>query len=106
MMHGVRASLALQRTHDPKKAAAESNPDVGPHLSFVDCGGHGYSIVHAASDELVVEFVCIPQPIEPNHQADGGPLVYRVAHRVKRWSPGSAPRLERTRIEGALPLVL
>lgn len=106
MMHGVRASLALQRTHDLNKAMTESNPDVGPHLSFADCGGHGYAIVHATGDELEVEFVCVPRPIEPNSQADGGPLAYRVAHRVKRWLPGSAPRLERSRVEGSLPLVL
>jgi alkaline phosphatase D len=106
MMHGVRASLALQKTHDLKKAMAESNPAVGPHLSFVDCGGHGYSVVHASGDELEVEFVCIPRPIEPSNQADGGLLAYRVAHRVKRWLPGNSPRLERTRAEGQLPLVL
>src|SRR5262249_18684434 len=105
MMHGVRASLALQRTHDLKKAVGETNPEVGPHLSFADCGGHGYSVVRASSDELEVEFVCIPRPIEPNQQGDGGPLAYRVAHRVKRWLPGSVPRLERIKAEGRLPLV-
>src|SRR5262249_14533058 len=81
MMHGVRASLALQRTHDLKKAVAESNPEVGPHLSFADCGGHGYSVVTATGDELDVEFVCIPRPVERNKEADGGPLAYRIAHR-------------------------
>jgi alkaline phosphatase D len=106
VMHGARASLALQRTHDMRQALAEHNPQVAPHLSFVDCGGHGYSVVRAAADELEVEFVCIPRPIERDERADGGALAYRVAHRVKRWAPGTAPRLERTRAEGTLPLVL
>jgi alkaline phosphatase D len=105
IMHGVRASLALQRTGDIGKAVAERNPEVAPHLSFMDLGGHGYSVVRASADEVEVEFVCIPRPLE-RRGADGGPLAYRVAHRVKRWAPGVPPRLERTVVEGTLPLVL
>ena len=106
IMHGVRASLALQKTGDVRQALAQRNRDVSPHLAFLDSGGHGYSVVHAKSDELEVEFVCIPRPIERNDGADGGPLAYRVAHRVKRWAPGAAPKLERSMVEGTLPLVL
>ena len=106
MMHGVRASLALQKTGDLRQALAERNPDVAPHLSFMDVGGHGYSVVRASADELEVEFVCIPRPLERSDRADGGPLAYRVAHRVKRWAHGAAPKLERTKVEGTLPLIL
>jgi alkaline phosphatase D len=106
LMHGVRASLALQKTGDARQALAERNPEVAPHLSFVDVGGHGYSVVRAAAEELEVEFVCIPRPLERSDRADGGPLAYRITHRVKRWGRGAAPRLERTTFEGSLPLVL
>jgi hypothetical protein len=44
------------------------------------------------------------RPLERSDRADGGPLAYRVAHRVKRST--DAPRLERTKVEGILPLVL
>src|SRR6185503_13938306 len=64
MMHGVRASLALQRTGDLHQALAERNPELAPHLSFSDVGGHGYSVVRASADEIEVEFVCIPRPLE------------------------------------------
>ncbi|HLZ52174.1 MAG TPA: alkaline phosphatase D family protein [Candidatus Acidoferrum sp.] len=106
VMHGVRASLALQKTGDLQLALQESNPEVAPHLSFIDTGGHGYSTVRAASDELEVEFVCIPRPIERSESEDGGPLAYRVTHRVKLWKPGSLPRVERTANEGAPSLML
>src|SRR5215213_4200497 len=106
MMHGVRASLALKRTGDGRRALAERNPQLAPHLSFVDLGGHGYSVVRASSEQLEVEFVCIPRPIERNGRADGGPLAYRVTHRVKRWTHEAAPQIERTKVEGMLPLVL
>jgi alkaline phosphatase D len=106
LMHGVRASLALQKTGDAGQALAERNPEVAPHLSFMDVSGHGYSVVRATAYELEVEFVCIPRPLERSDRADGGPLAYRVAHRVKRWTPGIAPRLERITLEGTPPLVL
>ena len=76
------------------------------NLSFVDAGGHGYSVVHASADALEVEFVCIPRPIERSEQADGGPLAYRATHRVKAWKPGDTPQVERVRVEGKLPLIV
>lgn len=106
IMHGVRASLALKRTGDARQALAERNPQLAPHLSFIDVGGHGYSVVRAGSDELEVEFVCIVRPLERSERADGGPLAYRIVHRVKRWMHGAAPQIERTKVEGKLPLVL
>ena len=106
IMHGVRASLALKRTGDARRVLAERNPQLAPHLSFIDLGGHGYSVVRAGSDALEVEFVCIVRPLERNERADGGPLAYRVVHRVKRWTPDAAPQIERTKVEGTLPLVV
>jgi alkaline phosphatase D len=69
-------------------------------------GAHGYSVVRTAPDQLEVEFVCIPRPLERTDREDGGPLAYRVVHRVKRWTAGGAPMLEHTKVEGTLPLVL
>ena len=106
IMHGVRASLELQKTGDVRRALAERNPEVAPHLSFMDAGGHGYAVVHAGPEELAVEFVCIPRPLERSEHRDGGPLAYRVSHKVKRWASGVAPRLERSVLEGTLPLIL
>lgn len=43
------------------------------------------------ANKLEVEFVCIPRPIENNAREEGGPLAYRVTHRVSSWKPGSGP---------------
>jgi alkaline phosphatase D len=102
--HGVRASLELQRTHDLAKALAVRNPDVSPHLSFMDSGGHGYAVVTADARAIEVEFVAVPRPLERNPAPDGGPLAYRVTHRAALWRPGEAPKLERVHAEGTLPL--
>ena len=105
LMNGVRASLALARSNDLRAAVAERNPDNAPQLAFADVGGHGYATVRAASDRLEVEFVCIPEPLVRSPDANGGPLAYRVAHEVRLWRAGEVPRVQRTTVEGTLPLV-
>jgi alkaline phosphatase D len=104
LLRGVRSCLEYQRTRDIAVARAARNPDLSPHLSFLDFGGHGYSIVHATREWLEVEFVCIPRPIERSTERDGGPLRYRVTHRVQRWEKGERPRLEQRVLEGSAPL--
>jgi alkaline phosphatase D len=106
MMHGVRASLALQRTGDLKQALAETNRELAPQLSFIDVSSHGYAVVNANSTHLDVEFVCIPRPLERSASSDGGPIRYRVTHRVERWNASTRPAIKRMKVEGTLPLVL
>jgi alkaline phosphatase D len=100
ILHGVRAALALRDTDDPAKARAARNPDNAPHLNFVDFGGYGYTTVRASPDELETEFVCIPPPRERIESEDGGPLRYRVIHRVPRWAKGQRPQMRTETIEG------
>jgi alkaline phosphatase D len=102
--HGVRASLELARSHDVAAALALSNPDVAPHLTFTDLAGMGFATVRASADGLETEFVCIQRPLERSDRPDGGPLRYRVVHRVPRWGPGERPRMESALVEGTAPL--
>jgi len=98
--HGVRSAIEYARSGDAAKARALSNPDLAPHLTFVDVGGHGYSVVTASADAIQTEFVCIPRPISRATTPDGGPLRYRIVHRAARWRAGEAPKLEHRLIEG------
>ena len=100
LRHGVRSCLEYAKTGDVKKARQLSNPEMAPHLSFVDMGGHGYSVVHVTSKQIETEFVCIPRPIERHDQPDGGPLLYRVRFRAALWEKGQAPTLDLSVVEG------
>ena len=64
LRHGVRSCLEYAKSGDIARARALSNPDVSPHVKFVDMGGHGYAVVCATGDWMETEFVCIPRPIE------------------------------------------
>jgi len=98
--HGVRSALEYARSGDLAKAHAVSNPDLSPHLSFVDMGGHGYATVRVDAGAMVTDFVCIPRPIERSPGVDGGPLRYRVRHEVPLWRSGEPPRMRQTILEG------
>jgi alkaline phosphatase D len=100
LRHGVKSCLEYVKSGDLQKARALSNPGLAPHLSFVDMGGHGYSVVRVTSSTLETEFVCIPRPLERSERPDGGPLLYRSRHRTKLWRKGEAPKLESQILEG------
>jgi len=97
---GVRAALEYAASGDIARARALTNPDVAPHLEFVDMAGHGYSVVTAGPDAIETEFVCIVRPVTRATTPDGGPLRYRVSHRADMWRPGTRPRLEQRILEG------
>jgi alkaline phosphatase D len=98
--HGVRSCFEYAQSGDIAKARALSNPGLSPHLSFVDMGGHGYSVVHATSEFLETEFICIPRPIERSDRPDGGALKYRVRFRTNVWKNGETPKLQMQVVEG------
>ena len=98
--HGVRAALEYARSGDLARAYATSNPELAPHLSFVDMGGHGYATVRVDADTMTTDFVCIPRPIERSASEDGGPLRYRVRHEVPLWRAGEPPRMRQIVLEG------
>jgi alkaline phosphatase D len=106
LRHGVRTCLEYQRSGDLPRALRASNPDLAPHLAFLDMGGHGYATLRVAGDAASCEFVCIPRPLERSPGADGGPLRYRITHRVPIWRKGERPRLERRAVVGDLGLSL
>ena len=102
--HGVGSCLEYARSGDLEAARKLSNPELAPHVSFVDMGGHGYSAVTVSDSALETEFVCIPRPLERSDRADGGLLVYRVRHRTPVWRPGERPQLRTEVVEGTVPL--
>ena len=104
--HGVRACLEYARTGDAQAARRLSNPDLAPHLKFIDMGGHGYATLRVGAVHAECEFVCIPRPIERSATDDGGPLRYRVVHRLSSWKAGDRPVLQQRVVEGDAGLSL
>jgi len=104
LRHGVRSCLEYAKSVDLERARSLSNPDVAPHLTFLDLGGHGYAKVQLSADEMRTEFVCIPRPITRNERPDGGPLRYRVLHTASLWKSGERPQLKTSVLEGDVGL--
>jgi alkaline phosphatase D len=100
LKHGVHSCLEYAKSFDLKRALALSNPELSPHVEFVDTGGHGYAKVRLSDEEMRTEFVCIPRPITRSDRPDGGELRYRVVHTAKLWKPGQQPKLVQRVLEG------
>src|SRR5262249_432351 len=88
LRHGVRSCLEYAKSFDLGRARALSNPDLAPHLEFIDLGGHGYANVRLSAAEMRTEFVCVPRPIARSERPDGGPLRYRVVLTAPLWKSG------------------
>lgn len=104
LRHGVRSCLEYAKSFDLERARSLSNPDLAPHLEFVDLGGHGYAKVRLSAEEMRTEFVCIPRPIARSDRSDGGPLRYRVLLSAALWKSGERPRLRTSVLEGDVGL--
>jgi len=104
LKHGVRSCLEYAKSFDLKRARALSNPEVAPHIEFIDLGGHGYAKVRLSADEMRTEFVCIPRPITRSERPDGGPIRYRVVLTAALWKSGERPQLKTSVIEGDVGL--
>ena len=104
LRHGVRSALEYASSFDLDKALALRNPEMAPHITFVDNGGHGYATVRVDADTMVTEFVCIPRPVTRAPGNDGGPLRYRVRHEVPLWKAGEAPQMRQVVVEGEVGL--
>ena len=100
LRRGVKSCLEYLKSGDVQRARSVSNPDLAPHLSFVDMGGHGYATVRVTGEEFETEFVCIPRPLERSAEMDGGQVLYRVRHRASMWKAGEAPKLRGEILEG------
>ena len=90
----------MPRAFDLERAHALSNPDLAPHLEFVDMGGHGYATVRLIGRGDADRVRLHPAPDHAQRTPDGGPLRYRVVHTAPLWRPGERPRLRQHVIEG------
>jgi len=106
LKHGVRACLEYAKSFDLERARSLSNPDLAPHLEFLDLGGHGYAKVQLSANEMRTEFVCIPRPITRSDRPDGGPIRYRVLLTASLWKSGERPRLKTAVLEGDVGLAI
>lgn len=104
LKHGVRSCLEYAKSFDLERARALRNPELAPHLEFVDLGGHGYAKMRLSGEEMRTEFVCIPRPVTRSDREDGGPLRYRVVHTAALWKAGERPELKASVVEGDVGL--
>jgi alkaline phosphatase D len=103
LMFGAEAAKTLVESGDPDLARQRASDRANPHMAYADCDAYGYFTAHFRPDRLDVEFVTIPAPAVDS--ADAPVVLRRVRMQVPAWSPGQAPVLRVTGIEGDSPLL-
>src|SRR3954464_4858876 len=67
---GVRSCLEYAKNFDLKAARSLSNPDLAPHLEFVDLREQGYAKARLPADAIRPGSFCSPGPIPPGEKPD------------------------------------
>lgn len=103
LKHGVRSGLIYSATGDQAAARSVSNPEVAPHIAFTDSASHGFATARVDGDEIRMEFVGLPAPLQESSSREGDGLLYRVQFSARAWLGGASPVLVTQLIEGELP---
>lgn len=104
LLFGAEAARTASDTGNPKEAVSKSNPAVNPHMAYADNDAYGYYLARFNPDDMNVQFVTIPEPIQ-NYEEQGNIVLRRVNFQVKSWNNDEEPTVTETGIEGKLPFM-
>jgi alkaline phosphatase D len=105
LRYGSAAGNVAAATHDIAMIEAARNPDVNPHLRYVDTGANGYGIASFDADAARIELVTIERPVRDRGE-DGAELRGTAAFVVARVDEGDTLALDEPELTGSKPFPL
>ncbi|MDO8287707.1 MAG: alkaline phosphatase D family protein [Parvibaculum sp.] len=102
VVNGLRAGVLTNYTNSAAVGAMFRNERASPGLSFLDSKSHGYAIVHATNDKMVVELVNVGD-VSKDAGPEGSAVLRRSRFEVVPWGPDEEPRLSEPVFEGIPP---
>ena len=103
MLHGAASAKALFSGKSEAEILQASDPDVNPHIHYVDTDAHGFFVARITTERCDVQYVSVFEPVNPAKQPESG-VRRRVNFHVDAWSEGDAPRIRVGKVEGEEPL--
>ena len=102
MLFGHTTAEEIHNGAEPDAAASMRDPDVNPHLKYVDSDAHGYFVARMDNSACKVEFVSVFEPtkLQPPDEA---PVRRRVRFVVDKTSNGEEPDVVYMGTEGEPP---
>jgi alkaline phosphatase D len=102
MLFGHATAEMIHNGADPDEATNSRDPEVNPHLDYVDSDAHGFFVARLDEDACNVEFVSVYEPTKL--QAPGeAPVRRRVKFVVEKTSNGEEPDVVYSGTEGEPP---
>ncbi len=105
LRYGSAAGNVAAATHDIAMIEAARNPDVNPHLRYVDTGANGYGIATIDGDAARIELVTIERPVRDRGD-DGARVRGTAAFVVARVDDGDTVALDEPELTGDKPFPL
>lgn len=103
--YGSPAANVAAETHDLEQVEEARNPEVNPHLRYVDSHAHGYGLVHVTAERANIQLVTIARSL--TDLGTKSPELRRVAtFEVPRVDKLEDLTLDEPTIEGIKPFPL
>jgi alkaline phosphatase D len=103
--YGSTAGNVAAETHDIAMIEAARNPDVNPHLRYVDTGANGYGIAEFDGEGARIELVTIERPVRDRGE-DGAELIGTATFVVPRRNQDEDLELAEPELSGRRPFPL
>jgi alkaline phosphatase D len=103
--YGAPAAAIAAETHDLAQVEQARNPDVNPHLRYVDSAANGYGLATFDGSEARIHLVSIERPIA-DRGAVGSEVVGTASFVVPLVEAGEMPTLEEPTLSGKKPFPL
>lgn len=102
MLFGHATAKEIHGGADPNSALEYRDPEVNPHLNYVDSDAHGYFVARLDSSECNVEFLSLFEPTKLPAPGEA-PVRRRVKFVVGRTANGQEPSVVHAGTEGEAP---
>tara|TARA_R110002051_G_scaffold325473_1_gene428069 strand:+ start:6546 stop:8648 length:2103 start_codon:yes stop_codon:yes gene_type:complete len=102
LLFGYMSAMAKHARLGADAIDAASDPEVNPHLKYVDSSASGYVRIRFEQGKLYASCITIPEPVkqpEPTSQAS----LREVDFEIDTWTPPEEPRLQVTGVRGKIP---
>ena len=103
MLFGAASANAASGGADPAEVNEAADPEVNPHMRYVDADAHGFLVARITPDRCDVQYMSVFEPVNLADNEEAG-VRRRVNLRVEAWPEGREPVIEVGAVEGEQPL--
>lgn len=103
LMHGVRASLAMNYTGSDTLSGWLESDSANPYIKYLDTNAHGYVVLTLTGEQISGEVVTVANANKQQSSSDAAEVRRRATLTAPLWKPSETPQLSDPEFEGTPP---